>query len=304
IFPLIFLLTYDSLTAIDNSLVEASMSLGASKRTTLFRVIIPLSMPGIITGAYLGMMTAFSDFGTPYVISLNLNVLPVLVYQEFMNEVGTNFPLASTGSVIMILISSAILMVQRFYLATKSYASIASRSTTLIEPSRGQKYLILTFSSFLIFLAFVPHLTVALTSLLQWRSGIVSPIWTVENYIRMFRFELNSIYVSFILGLSATVLNVVFGVAIAYIIVRKRFRFLSDFLNVMVMFPYSIPGSVLAIGFVMIFTQPPILITGTAAILILAYFVRKLPYSVKTAESVLYQIHPDLEEAAKSLGAK
>ena len=54
----------------------------------------------------------------------------------------------------------------------------------------------------------------------------------------------------------------------------------------------------------MIFNQPPILITGTWLILVLAYFVRKLPYSVKTAEAVLYQIHPDLEEAAKSLGAK
>ena len=137
IFPLIFLMTYDSFTAIDNTLIESSMSLGADKRKTLFRVIIPLAMPGIITGVYLGLMTAFSDFGTPYVISLNLNVLPVLVYQEFMNEVGTNFPIASTGSVIMIAISSAILMAQRIYLATKSYASIASKSIALINHPAG-----------------------------------------------------------------------------------------------------------------------------------------------------------------------
>ena len=92
IFPLIFLMTYDSFTAIDNTLIESSMSLGADKRKTLFKVIIPLAMPGIITGVYLGLMTAFSDFGTPYVISLNLNVLPVLVYQEFMSEVVPTLP--------------------------------------------------------------------------------------------------------------------------------------------------------------------------------------------------------------------
>jgi iron(III) transport system permease protein len=304
IFPLIFLLTYDSFTAIDNSLIESSMSLGANKSTTLFKVIIPLAMPGIVTGIYLGMMTAFSDFGTPYVISLNLNVLPVMVYQQYMNEVGSNFPIASTGSVIMILISSAMLMAQRTYLATKAYASISARTLDLMEPPRRQKILIMGFAALLIFVGFIPHLTVTLTSFFQWRSGVVSPLFTLENYVRMVRSELNSIYVSFFLGFTTTLLNVVFGVAIAYIVVRKRYPVISDLLNTIVMIPYIIPGTVLAIGFIMIFNQPPILITGTWLILVLAYFARKLPYSVKTAEAVLYQIHPDLEEAAKSLGAK
>ncbi len=304
IFPLIFLMTYDSFTAIDNTLIESSMSLGANRRKTLFKIIIPLAMPGIITGVYLGMMTAFSDFGTPAVISLNLSVLPVLVYQEFMSEVGTNYSIASTGSVIMIAISSLILMAQRLYLAKKSYASIASKSIALINPPKRQKAAILALAGLMIFMAFVPHITVFITSFLQWSSGIVQPVFSLGNYVRMFRLEMNSIWVSLFLGVVTTVLNVVFGVAIAYVIVRKRYRFLASFLNFMVMMPYIVPGTVLAIGFVMIFNQPPILITGTWLILVLAYFVRKLPYSVKTAEAVLYQIHPDLEEAAKSLGAK
>ena len=303
IFPLIFLMTYDSsFTAIDNTLIESSMSLGANRRKTLFKIIIPLAMPGIITGVYLGMMTAFSDFGTPAVISLNLSVLPVLVYQEFMSEVGTNYSIASTGSVIMIGISSLILMAQRLYLAKKSYASIASKSIVLINPPKRQKAAILALAGLMIFMAFVPHITVFITSFLQWSSGIVQPIFSLDNYVRMFRLELNSIGVSLFLGVVTTILNVVFGVAIAYVIVRKRYRFLASFLNFMVMMPYIVPGTVLAIGFVMIFNQPPILITGTWLILVLAYFVRKLPYSVKTAEAVLYQIHPDLEEAAKSSG--
>ena len=130
------------------------------------------------------------------------------------------------------------------------------------------------------------------------------PIFTLGNYERLFNLQLSSIYVSLFLGIVTTILNVVIGVAIAYIIVRKRYRIVSNLLNLMVMIPYIVPGTVLAIGFIMIFNQPPLLLTGTWAILVLAYFVRKLPYSVKTAEAVLYQIHPDLEEAAKSLGAK
>ena len=68
IFPLIFLMTYDSFTAIDNTLIESSMSLGADKRKTLFRVIIPLAMPGIITSVPRTDDCIFR-LGTPYVIS-------------------------------------------------------------------------------------------------------------------------------------------------------------------------------------------------------------------------------------------
>ena len=70
------------------------------------------------------------------------------------------------------------------------------------------------------------------------------------------------------------------------------------------MVPYIIPGTVLGIGLVVIFNEPPFLITGTALILVLSYFVRNLPFVVKASESVLYQIHPALEEAAISLGAR
>ena len=58
---------------------------------------------------------------------------------------------------------------------------------------------------------------------------------------------------------------------------RKRYRIISNLLNLTVMVPYIVPGTVLAIGFVMIFNKPPLLLTGTWMILVLAYFVRKLP---------------------------
>ncbi|GAH36187.1 unnamed protein product, partial [marine sediment metagenome] len=149
-FPLIFLLTYDSFTAIDRTLIESSFSLGANRKKTLFRIEIPLAIPGIITGVYLAMMTAFADFGTPYVISVNLNVLPVLVYKEYMSEVGSNFPMASTGSMVMIALSSIILMGQRIYLASKSFASISSRDLILIEPSKHRKIFIMTYALIII----------------------------------------------------------------------------------------------------------------------------------------------------------
>lgn len=303
IFPVIFLLSYDSFVSIDNSMRECSYSLGADRRKTLFRVEIPLAMPGIVTGLYMAMMTAFTDFGTPYIISLDLNTLPVLIYKEFMSEVGGNTAIASTGSVIMVLLSSLLLMVQRLYLAKRSYASIKTQQPSARVPTTGKKVGIGIFTVMLLAMAFVPHLTVLVTSFFRWDAGVLTSVFTWDNFARLFRLDLDSIWVTLSTGTAATLLTFAVGIGIAYVIVKKRYRFFSSALNLLVMVPYIIPGTVLAIGFILLFNNPPVQLTGTWLILVLAYFVRKLPYAVKSAESALYRIHPALEEAAKSLGA-
>ncbi|GAB6276347.1 Binding-protein-dependent transport systems inner membrane component [uncultured spirochete] len=303
IFPVVFLLSYDSFVSIDNSMRECSYSLGADRRRTLFRIELPLAIPGIVTGLYMAMMTAFTDFGTPYIISLDLNTLPVLIYKEFMSEVGGNYSIASTGSVVMVLLSSMILMAQRIYLAKRSYASIKTQQPSARMPSAGKKVAIEILTFVLIAMAFVPHVTVLVTSFFKWEAGILSSRLTWENFSRLFNLNLNSIWVTLSTGTAATFLTFSLGIGIAYVIVKKRYPFFGQALNLLVMIPYIIPGTVLAIGFILLFNKPPILLTGTWLILVLAYFVRKLPYAVKSAESALYRIHPALEEAARSLGA-
>jgi len=303
VFPIIFLLSYDSFTSLDSSFRESSISLGADRRKTLLKIEIPLALPGIITGLYLAMMAAFSDFGTPYIISLNLNVLPVLIYKEYMSEVGSNPSIASTGSILMIFVSTLILTGQRIYLAGRAYASIKTSKPSVLKPSGKMKTLIYMFTITVAFFAFLPHITVFILSFLKWNVGIVTGILTMGNYTKLFVSDLNAIFVSFFLGLSATFLDFIFGIGIAYIIVRKRYPVISNLLGILVMIPYLIPGTVLGLGFILIFNQPPVLLTGTWLILVLAYFIRKLPFSVKSSEASLYQIHPALEEAAKSLGA-
>ena len=97
--------------------------------------------------------------------------------------------------------------------------------------------------------------------------------------------------------------RVLVGVLVAYVVVRKSFGVLGPALNALVMLPYLIPGTVLAVGLIVAFSRPPLALTGTGAILAIAYFIRKLPYAMKSAEAALYQVHPSLEEAAMSVGA-
>ena len=68
------------------------------------------------------------------------------------------------------------------------------------------------------------------------------------------------------------------------------------------MFPYIIPGSVLGITLLLAFNKPPMVLSGTAAIIVLAFVVRRLPYTLRSSAAILYQISPSVEEASISLG--
>ena len=73
-------------------------------------------------------------------------------------------------------------------------------------------------------------------------------------------------------------------------------------MDILVMFPYVIPGAVLGISLLITYNKGPILIAGTPLILIIAYIIRKMPYTVRSSSAILQQIDSSVEEASISLG--
>lgn len=304
IFPLIFLMTFDSFSDEDVFHKEAAMSLGANKFRSFLEVELPLAMPGILTGMLMAALTAFADFGTPAVIGGEFPLLPTAVYNEFVSEVGGNMGMASTVGMVMIVLSSLLLYAQRSALAAKTYAAVSVKHYQLAKPSRKISVSITLYLIFVMVMSFLPHVTLLVVSFMEWKWGVLMGNFTFANYHKLFSTQMSPVFMTFALGFAATILTFVFGIGIAYLIVRKRYKFFSGFINTSIMIPYVIPGTVLAVGFIMIFNKPPIMITGTWIILVLAYFIRKLPYSVKSAETSLYSVHRALEEAAMISGAK
>ena len=304
VFPMILLLSYDSFCAGDVSHREASMGLGASRFKTFWKIELPLAAPGIVTGLLMAALSAFSDFGTPSIIGGEYPVMPTLVYGEFVSEMGGNLSMASTAGIIMVVISTIALVGQRLSLAGKSFASVATPKAAPMLPGKGLKIATLLLAGTVIVISFLPHVTLLVVSLMKWKWGVLIPSFTMDNYVHLFQDNLSPVAVSFFLGTTATVLDIVFGVGIAYVIVKNKYKTISGFLNFTFMIPYVIPGIVFAVGFIIQFNQPPLVLTGTWMILVLVFFIRKLPYSVKSAEAALYQIHPALEEAAMMCGAR
>lgn len=302
-YAVVFLLIYDGFTNLDPGLEEAAMSVGANRLRTFFHISLPLVTPALLTGFYLALMAAFTDFGTPMIIGGGFQVLPVTIYYEFLSEVATNPSLASAASVIMIGVSTGLLMLQRYLIARRSYSAVGVRRRVPQALGRGRTALLLALVGVVLLISFTPHIVVLITSFMTWRSGILKWQFTLDNYAQLFRRSLNPIFISYFLSIVATALVIVAGAVAAYIVARKNYRVVAPTLNALVMLPYIIPGTVLAIGLILAFNQQPLLLTGTWVILVMAYFIRRLPYVMKAIEAGLYQIHPSLEEAAMSVGA-
>ncbi len=300
---LVILFAHDAFASADPSLEEAAQSVGASPARATLAVTLPLAAPGILTAAYLILMAVLTDFGTPKIVGGDVPMLAVVVYHDYLAEVSGNPSMAATASLAMLALSTLLLMLQRLFLARRSYQIASARRARPRPLSPGRTVMASIATAVVLGLVFVPHLGVLALSFATWRADV--PGWpvTLANYATLIQRAASPLAVSYALALAATLVALVLGAALAYVTVRRSYRFLSPALGALVMVPFLIPGTVLAVGLIVAFNRPPLLLTGTPAILILAYVIRKLPYAMKAAEAGLFQVHPSLEEAALSVGA-
>lgn len=302
-FPLIYMYVCGALKSMDASLIEAAESLGCSPLGRMRRVIIPLVMPTLLAGSLLIFMRVFSDFGTPMLIGEGYKTMPVLVYNQFMSEVGGDDGFAAALCLIVITLTMFLFFAQRFLSERGSYAMSALKpmeKTAL----RGVKKILVHLAAYgMVALAIVPQAVVIYTSFLQTRGGqVYTGAYSLENYAAIFAKDSNALWNTYSLGLAAIALIVLIGVLVAYLTVRHK-NIVNSAIDTITMFPYIIPGSVLGIAFLFAFNTPPLLLSGTALILIIAFVIRRMPYTVRSTAAIIGQISPSIEEAAVSLGA-
>lgn len=300
---LVFLFAHDAFASLDQDLEEAAESVGARRWRAHRDIALPLAMPGLLTAAYLVLTGVLADFGTPRIIGGPVSVLPVLLYHEFLSEGGVNPGMASAGSLISVGLATAVLLLQRLVLAGRSYVMSGTRRVAQRTLPRWATVAVTLATAIFFLLVFVPHLVIAFSSFLSWRADIPGLPFTLDNYRMLALRSSKPVLVSYALSAISTLVAVVAGTLLAYVAVRRSYRLLSPSLQALTMIPYLIPGTVLAIGLIVVFNREPMRLTGTWMILALAYFIRKVPYATKSAEASLYQVHEDLEEAALSVGA-
>ncbi len=301
LFPYIYLYTSGAMNSIDSSLEEAAENLGMNKLRRIWTVTLPVILPSILAGCIMVFMTSLADFGTPMLLGEGYTVLPVLVYNEYMSESAVNPNMASALSVVIVFCSLLVLTFQKLVVDRKNYMMSSMRPPQEVQLKGGKRFLASLPVYVITFFAFLPQIVVVCQSFVERSfSGVVQGI-NLSNYQAMMKRLSTNITNTYVFSIVAIIFIVIIGILASYILVRKKGK-VASLIDMLIMFPYVIPGSVLGIGLIVAFNRKPIILVGTAAIMIISYVIRKIPYTVRSGSAFLYQMDPFVEEASINLG--
>lgn len=300
--PLIYMYLSGALKNVDNSILEAAESMGCTGVQKILKVIIPLILPTLLAGALLVFMRALADFGTPMLIGEGFRTVPVLIFNEFISEVGGDDGLAAAISVIVIIFATAVFLLQK-YISNKKAFQMSALHPIEAKDIKGIKNVLAHIYVYgFTVIALLPQLTVIYTSFLKTSGRVFVKGYSLKSYSAAFSKVgdtiINTLYLS---GISI-IFVVLFAILIAYITVRRR-NAMTNLLDIITMFPYIVPGSILGIALLLCFNKKPLLLSGTALIMIVSFVIRRLPYTIRSSAAIVHQVSISVEEASISLGA-
>jgi len=288
------------LNAIDSTLEDAAMDLSASRMKTFTSVTLPLAVPGILSAWLLVFTNSLADFANPLILSGDYRVLSVEAYLEVtgMNRLGNGAAL----SLLLLMPTLTAFLVQRTWVSKKSFVTVTGKpSANLTElTSKPVKYTLLTLM--IVIIAFLIGLYGTIVAGCFVKNWGIDYSFTLENWSEALQRGKDAILDTTTLATITMPIAGIIAMVAAMIIVRKKF-YGKRLMEILLMTPFAIPGTLIGISFILAFNKAPLILVGTAAIIIINYVVRELPVGIEGGVATLRQIDPAIEEAASDLGA-
>ncbi len=309
LYPIAYLNISAALANLDPAMEEAAGNMGCHGIRRLFRITLPLIMPGLFAGATIIFIWAFTELGVPLIFDFD-RVTSVQIFEGIKDLSGNPFPYALV--VVMLVATVLFYLAGKWFFGRDNFASSGRASTgrTLRTASPFGGLCCAGLFALVTAIAILPHIGVILLSLSRdWYGTLLPTALTGQHYEDALGHPLtiHSIANSLKYASLATGLDVLLGVGIAYVVVRTRLPG-RQFLDAIAMLPLAVPGLVLAFGYLAMTREGKpfdFLILGEDPVLILviAYAVRRLPYVVRSAAAGFQQTSVSLEEAAQNLGS-
>jgi len=302
-FPIAYLTLKPVLAGIDPNVEDMAFSLGSSRWRVFRTVTLPLTVPGLANAFLLLFAASLADFATPLILAGNS--FPVLPTQAYLQITGL-FDLKGGAVLSFVLLVPAlgVYLLQRYWVGRKSYVTITGKV--------GAQTAIKSLAPW----ARVPMLALCLLvaagvlyfyALLFYASVVVAlganHAWTWHHYQVVLTDGLKAIHDTLIIAGAGMPLGGVYGILLGYLVAKKVFPG-RQAMEIVSMINYSLPGTIVGIAYLIAFNDPPVVLTGTALILVACYVFRYSPTGIRTTVALLQQIDPSIEEASEGLGAK
>ncbi|AEF86866.1 Fe3+ ABC transporter permease [Treponema primitia ZAS-2] len=301
--PVIYLYVSGALSSMDTSLFEAAEGFGCTGFRRFTLVVIPLITPTIIAAALLAFMRSLADFGTPMLIGEGYRTMPVLIFNQYMAETGSDKNFAAAMSLILMLTTLAVFLAQKYVTDHNSYSMNAYQPIEPVKAGMLRSILAHLYCYTLIGLATIPQALIIYTAFKKTSpsGSMFVDGFSLDSFNRVFSRLGDSIRNTLVFSSAAVLIIIILGLLVSYVVVRRPSR-LNTALDAFSMIPFIIPGSVLGIAISVSFRKPFVL-AGTAGALILVYVIRRLPYMIRSISALLRSISMSTEEAGISLGA-
>ena len=299
-FPIAFLTLAGVLDAIDSTLEDASLDLNATRWQTFMRVTLPLTMPGILSSWLLVFTNSLADFANPLLLSGSFRVLSVESYIEVtgMNRLGNGAAL----SILLLLPTLTAFFAQRAWVAKKSFVVVTGKPSGRLSDlaSKPTRLFLLGFVALTsLFIVSLYGTIVAGCFVKNWG---IDYTFTTANIVEALQRGKHAMISTMTLAGIATPIAGFIAMIGAVLVVRKQFPG-KRMLEALMMTPFAVPGTLIGISYILAFNEPPFLLVGTGAILVICYVIRELPVGLEGGVATLRQIDPAIEEAASDLGA-
>ena len=314
LYPYVYLLARVAFLERSTSFIEVGRTFGYGRWAMLLRVTLPLARPAIVAGTALVMMETLADYGT--VSYFGVNTFTTGIFNAWFAQ-GDRIAAAKLASMLLVFVAVVLLM-ENWARRRARFADFGSRPPLRTHLSRRAGLAALATCLLPLLVGFV--LPVLLLFRLAFSQLDLRNAAASEGLASMFNFgdSIRLAWNSFSIALVTAAIAVLLGLLLAYAN-RRAPSVAMTAANRAAGLGYAIPGTVIAVGVLIPITaldhrladtisamlgrDVGLILTGGFSVLIYAYLIRFLAISLQTCEAGFAKITPNMDSAARSLGA-
>jgi iron(III) transport system permease protein len=312
--PNVYIYASAALKNLGSDVEEAARVAGASPFRVAVSVSLPLIMPALLFSAVLIFFLGLELFGLPLVLGDPEGHLVLSTYlYKLTNKLGTpSYHLMAAVAVCIVAMTIPLVLLQRRLLQNvRKYATIKGKAGRIRELPLGRwKWVAVALVGLWLFVAVIVPLTgIARRAVVtNWGFGVsLAEAFTVNNFREVFNepTDVRAIWNTVLLGVVGGALTVACYTAIGFATHRRNDAW-SRIVDYLVLVPRAVPGLLIGLAFLWVFLFFPPLrpLRQTIFSMWLAYTVVWLAYGMRLISSSLLQVSNELEEAARSVGAR
>ena len=313
--PVAFLICQAALANVESSLEDAARSAGAGPLRVLARVTVPMMRPALLNSALLIFTLSIESLGIALILGAPAgnDFVASYLYDTWANSTTIDPGAVSAGAMVLLLAAAALLVLRRVLLGAEArFVSITGRgggSGRLIELGRVWRWVLgLLVGLYLVVTTFLPILALALQSSVSLLTPLIAPwhLWSAANWRQLGQPTyvssiVNSVTIAAV-GAVLTTAVVALATTVAH---RSSFR-LRGSLQFIMLFPRSMPGIIVGIGFFWTFVlvnPPGSALRNSIWGIMLALSIRSLTLAYLVMSPALTAVSNSLDDAARAAGA-